>query len=111
MLDSQPDPGAAAHGSHPIDLRGRPTLEALRLDAGVIHRRLRRIADHTAFGGTPTVEDLDRIAQSVAELHGRILDVTRDDATASLADVVAARQSIHHSLALVQEVADEVLAD
>lgn len=110
MFDSHAQLGASPTPADPIALHGRTSLEVLRLDAGVIHRRLRRIADHAAFGGTPAVEDLDRVAESVASLHRRILEITHDDASASLSDVVAARQSIHRSLALVQEVAGEVLA-
>lgn len=110
MLDPHVPSDAPAATAELLDIRGRTALEALRLDAGAIHRRLRRIADQTASGNVPEVEDLDRVAESVAALHRRILDVSRYDGSQSLADVVAARQSIHRSLAIVQEVADEVLA-
>lgn len=110
MFDPHVPHGAPSTPVHPFDLDARTSLEALRLDAGVIHRRLRRIADHAAFGGTPQVEDLDRVAEAVASLHRRILEITSEDASASLADVVAARHSIHRSLELVHEVAGDVLA-
>jgi len=110
MLDPHVPSDAPEATAELLDFRGRTALEALRLDAGVIHRRLRRIADVTASGGVLEVEDLDRVAESVAALHRRILDISRYPGSQSLADVVAARQSIHRSLAIVQEVADEVLA-
>jgi hypothetical protein len=91
-----------------LDLHGRSTIEALRVDAGVIHRRLRRIAEHAASGTTPAPEDLDRVAVAVSDLHRRILELSHADASASLDDVVAARRSIHRSLELVREVADDV---
>lgn len=111
MLDPKTSQDDLHQESDPFDPRGRSTLEALRLDAGVIHRRLRRIADEAAAGGGgTTVEDLDRVAEAVAGLHRRILAMTEDAPASSLEDVVAARHSINRSLMLVQEVADEVLA-
>jgi hypothetical protein len=109
MLDPKISQEDLLPPSDPFDPRGRSTLQALRLDAGVIHRRLRRIADE-APGGLTTVEDLDRVAEAVAGLHRRIVAMTLDAPASSLEDVVAARHSIHRSLELVQEVADEVLA-
>lgn len=110
MLDPKLPHGDLLPGSDPFDPRGRTTLESLRLDAGVIHRQLRRIADEAVGGGTTTVEDLDRVAEAVAGLHRRIVAMTEDAPPSALEDVVAARHSIHRSLALVREVADEVLA-
>lgn len=110
MLDPIAVSATVPSAVRPLDLHGGTAVEVLRRDAGVIHRRLRRIAEAAASGGAPHVEDLDRVAQAVADLHRRILEITREDASDALADVVAARQSIHHALVLVQEVADEVLA-
>ncbi|MDO9410210.1 hypothetical protein [Patulibacter sp.] len=111
MLDSHAPLDAVRAPSDPfLPLQGRSALEALRFDAGVIHHELRRIADDAAAGGTPEIDELDRVATAVRTLHLRILEITRDDASASFEDVVAARRSIHRSLAIVQEVADEVLA-
>jgi hypothetical protein len=107
MLDPQTSQASPAATSETIALRGGGSLERLRIDAGVIHRRLRRLADASGAGGSPSVEDLDRIAESVVELHRRILETT-SDADSSIEDVFAARRSINRSLALVQEVASEV---
>lgn len=111
MLDPKISQGDLLPPADMFDPRGRSTLEALRLDAGVIHRRLRRIADE-APGGETTVEDLDHVADAVAGLHRRIVAMTKDapPPSSSLEDVVAARHSIRRSLVLVQAVADEVLA-
>lgn len=113
MLDPQPfhdAPILATESIDPFDPRGRSDLDGLRLDAGVIHRHLLRIADEASAGGAPSVEDLDRIAEAVQGLHRRILALAGGCADVRLEDVVAARHSIHRSLELVQEVAEDVLA-
>ncbi len=111
MLDPHvPFPDVPHASADLLDLHGRPALEALRVDAGVIHRRLRRITEHAAAGTAPSPEDLDRVAVAVSDLHRRILELSHVEARASLDDVVAARRSIHRSLALVREVADDVRA-
>lgn len=107
MLDSHTSQASPAATSEIVALRGGTALERLRVDAGVIHRRLRRLADASNGGGSPSVEDLDRIAESVVELHRRILATTSVEGS-SIEDVFAARRSINRSLALVQEVASEV---
>jgi hypothetical protein len=110
MLDPHAPSGGVHAPSDPFPIHGRSPLEGLRLEAGVIHRRLLRIADVAALGGVPEVEELDRVATAVHELHGRILELTGDPACASIDDVVATRRSIHRSLEIVQGVAEEVLA-
>lgn len=113
MLDfPPPHEGAPSRdaAADPFDPRGRSDLDALRLDAGVIHRHLRRIAGEASAGGAPDVADLDRVAEAVQGLHRRILSLAGTAADVPLEDVVAARHEIHRSLALVQEVAEDVLA-
>lgn len=109
MLDPKTTQACLHQDSDPFDPRSQTTLEGLRRDAGVIHRRLRRIADAAGAGAT-TAEDLDRVAEAVAGLHRRIVAMMADAPPTSLEDVHAARRSINSSLALVREVADEVLA-
>lgn len=113
MLDPQPfhdAPAPGPEGVDPFDPRGRSDLDALRLDAGVIHRHLLRIAGEASAGAAPSIEDLDRIAEAVQGLHRRIVALAGACPDVRLEDVVAARHSIHRSLELVQGVAEDVLA-
>lgn len=110
MLDQNAPSGVVHAPSDPFPIRGRSPLEALRLEAGVIHRRLLRIADVAAQGGTPEVDELDRVATAVHLLHARIVELGGNVGTGSIEDVVATRRSIHRSLQIVQGVAEEVLA-
>lgn len=112
MLDPQPLSGTPLHGSEavdPFDPRGRSDLDALRLDAGVIHRHLLRVADEASAGAAPDIEDLNRIAEAVRGLHRRIVALAGEAPNVRLEDVVAARHSINRSLELVQHVAEDVL--